>query len=87
MLCSLSNSFISSNVSNGIRERVRSGMANAKAKGVRLGRLQMTKDGIPQIFCRHYPAFVKGELNVSELARMCGLSRNTVYKYVGILDK
>jgi len=69
-----------------IRDRVRSGMANAKAKGVRLGRPQMTKDDIPQIFYRHYPAFVKGELNVSELARVCGLSRNTVYKYVGLLE-
>ena len=69
-----------------IRDRVRSGMANAKAKGVRLGRPQMTKDDIPQIFYRHYPAFVKGELNVSELVRVCGLSRNTVYKYVGLLE-
>lgn len=68
-----------------IRERVRSGMANARAKGVRLGRPQMTKDDIPQIFYRHYPAFVKGELNVSELARVCGLSRNTVYKYISLL--
>ena len=69
-----------------IRDRVRSGMANAKAKGVKPGRPQMTKDDIPQIFYRHYPAFVKGELNVSELARVCGLSRNTVYKYVGLLE-
>ena len=68
------------------RDRVRSGMANAKAKGVRLGRPKMTKDDIPQIFYRHYPAFVKGELNVSELARVCGLSRNTVYKYIGLLE-
>ena len=70
-----------------IRDRVRSGMANAKAKGVRFGRPQMTKNDIPQIFYRHYPAFVKGELNVSELARVCGLSRNTVYKYVGLLEQ
>ena len=69
-----------------IRERVRSGMANAKAKGVKLGRPQMTKDDIPQIFYRHYPAFVKGELNVSELARVCGLSRTTVYKYIDVLE-
>lgn len=69
-----------------IRERVRSGMANARAKGVRLGRPQMTKDDIPQIFYRHYPAFVKGELNVSELARVCGLSRTTVYKYLSLLE-
>ena len=70
-----------------IRDRVRSGMANAKAKGVRLGRPQMTKDDIPPIFYRHYPAYVKGELNVSELARVCYISRNTVYKYVGLLEK
>lgn len=68
-----------------IRERVRSGMANAKAKGKKLGRPQMTKDDIPQIFYRHYPAFLKGELNVSEFARVCGLSRNTVYKYIELL--
>ena len=30
-----------------IRERVRSGMANAKAKGKRIGRPQTTKDSIP----------------------------------------
>ena len=30
-----------------IRERVRSGMANAKAKGVKIGRPQATKDDIP----------------------------------------
>ena len=70
-----------------IRDRVRSGMANAKAKGVRLGRPQMTKDDIPPIFYRHYPAYVKGELNVFELARVCDISRNTVYKYVGLLEK
>ena len=70
-----------------IRDRVRSGMANAKAKGVRLGRPQMTKDDIPPIFYRHYSAYVKGDLNVSELARVCDISRNTVYKYVGLLEK
>lgn len=70
-----------------IRERVRSGMANAKAKGVKLGRPQMTKDDIPQIFYRHYPAFVKGELNVSELARVCGMSRTTIYRYLQFVGR
>ena len=60
-------------------------MANAKVKGVKLGRPQMTKDDIPQIFYRHYPAYLSGELNVSELARVCNLSRNTDYKYIDIL--
>ena len=70
-----------------IRERVRSGMANAKAKGVRLGRPELTKDDIPQIFYKHYPAYKNGQLNVSELARVCELSRTTVYKYVEVLER
>ena len=57
-----------------IRERVRSGMANARAKGKQIGRPQIPADSIPAIFLRHYPAFKNGQLNVSELARVCDLS-------------
>lgn len=60
-------------------------MANAKSKGVRIGRPTLAKDNIPTIFYRHYPAYVSGELNISELARVCDLSRTTVYKYIDIL--
>lgn len=69
-----------------IRERVRSGMANAKAKGVKIGRPQATKDDIPAIFYKHYPSFVQGNLNISEFARVCDLSRTTIYKYLNLLD-
>ena len=69
-----------------IRERVRSGMANAKAKGRKIGRPQTTSEQIPPIFYRHYPAFKSGSLNLSEFARVCGLSRNTVYKYISLLE-
>ena len=69
-----------------IRERVRSGMANAKAKGVKIGRPQATKDDIPAIFYKHYPAFVQGNLNISEFARVCDLSRATIYKYISLLN-
>ena len=69
-----------------IRERVRSGMANAKAKGAKIGRPQATADDIPANFLRHYPAFKKKQLNVSEFARVCGLSRTTVYKYIDLLE-
>jgi len=68
-----------------IRARVKSGMQNAKAKGKKLGRRSTTKDDIPAIFYKHYPAFMSGRLNVSELARICGLSRPTVYKYLNLL--
>lgn len=70
-----------------IRARVRSGMENAKAKGKQIGRPQVTADNIPAIFFRHYPAYKKGALNVSELARVCDMSRTTVYKYIALLER
>lgn len=69
-----------------IRERVRSGMANAKAKGKQIGRPQTTKDSIPSIFLRHYPAYKNGQLNITELSRVCDLSRTTIYKYISFLE-
>jgi len=69
-----------------IRARVRSGMANAKSKGKQIGRPHTTKDSIPAIFYKHYPAFASGNMNVSELARICGLSRPTVYRYIRIVE-
>ena len=68
-----------------IRDRVRSGMENAKAKGKKVGRPQTTKDNIPPIFYKHYPAFVAGTLNISEFARLCGMSRPTIYKYLKLI--
>ena len=68
-----------------IRARVRSGMQNAKAKGKRIGRPKLTRVDIPASFLRHYEAYQEGRLNVSELARVCGLSRPTVYKYLKML--
>jgi len=68
-----------------IRARVKSGMENAKAKGKQIGRKPTTKDDIPATFYKHYPAFMAGTLNVSELAKVCGLSRPTVYKYLRLV--
>ena len=69
-----------------IRSRVRSGMANARAKGRTIGRPQTTKDSIPAIFLRHYPSYKSGHLNISELSRVCDLSRTTIYKYISLLE-
>ena len=52
-----------------------------------IGRPQVTKEDIPSIFLQYYPSFKSGKLNVSELARVCDLSRTTVYKYVSLLEK
>ena len=69
-----------------IRARVRSGMENARAKGRQIGRPQVSKEDIPATFLRHYPAYKSKQLNVSELARVCDISRTTVYKYIGLLE-
>ena len=68
-----------------IRARVRSGMQNAREKGKKIGRPQTTRDDIPANFYKHYPAYAAGNMNVSELARVCGLSRPTVYKYLKLI--
>lgn len=69
-----------------IRSRVRSGMENARAKGRQIGRPQVSKEDIPASFLRHYPAYKKGQLNISELARVCDISRTTAYKYKALLE-
>ena len=69
-----------------IRARVKSGMAAARAKGKQIGRKPTSKADIPAAFYRHYPAYASGQLNVSELARVCGLSRPTVYKYLRMIE-
>ena len=69
-----------------IRERVRSGMENARAKGKQIGRPPLSSEDLPASFLRHYPSYKKGQLNVSELARVCDLSRTTVYKYMSIVE-
>ena len=69
-----------------LRSRVKSGMANAREKGRRIGRPRTTKDDIPPVFYKHYPSLMSGKMNVSELARVCGLSRPTVYKYLKMME-
>ena len=69
-----------------IRARVRSGMENSKAKGKQIGRPQVTADDVPSGFLRHYQAYKRGQLNVSELARVCNISRTTAYKYINLLE-
>lgn len=69
-----------------IRQRVKSGMANAKAKGKQIGRKPTTKDDIPGVFFKHYPTFKNGKMNVSEFARITKLSRPSIYKYTKLVE-
>lgn len=72
---------------NIIRERVKSGMEAARQRGAKIGRPSLTKDDIPQIFYKHYPSYINGSMNLSELARITNLSRNTLYKYISLLSQ
>ena len=40
------------------------------------------QEDIPAVFYKHYPSYVSGNMNLSELVRVCRLSRPTVYKYL-----
>ena len=69
--------------------RIRTGdlyNANRPGSPLRVGRPQTTKENIPPIFYKHHPAFVAGTLNISEFARLCGMSRPTIYKYLKLLS-
>lgn len=70
---------------NIISERVKSGMANAREKGSKIGRPETTADKIPSVFMKYYPKYRKGEMNVTELSRLCKMSRTTAYKYIELL--
>lgn len=70
---------------NMIRERVKSGIANARDKGAVLGRPKITSEDIPNIFMKYYPMYKDGSMNVSEIAKLCGMSRTTIYKYLSLL--
>ena len=71
---------------NMISQRVKSGMANAKSKGKVIGRPKVTSDDIPSIFLKHYLKYKNKQINVSELSRLCNMSRTTIYKYIKLVE-
>lgn len=66
---------------------VKAGMARAKEHGKSVGRPRTKFEDIPPSFLKHYPALEQGTLNKSEMARLCGISRPTVYKYLRMMAK
>ena len=71
---------------NIISQRVKSGLQNAKAKGVPIGRPATSEDRIPSTFFKYYPKYKRGEINKAEFARLCSLSYPTIFKYIGIVE-
>ena len=71
---------------NMISERVKSGMANAAAKGKVIGRPTTTIYNLPNCFIKHYPKYKAKQINKSELARLCEVSRQSIYKYIMLYE-
>jgi DNA invertase Pin-like site-specific DNA recombinase len=65
-------------------ERINQGLEVAKAKGKVLGR---PKTELPSNFTKEYNKFKKGEyrnMSASGFAKMLGIGRSTLYKYISI---
>lgn len=65
--------------------RIKSGINNARAKGVKLGRPQVTIEDIPNKVIQHLKTYQAGLITKTDYAKMCGISRPTLDKYISIL--
>lgn len=70
---------------NMISNRVKLGLENAKAKGKILGRPKTKVEDIPNIFFKYYPLYKDGSIKLTEFARLCNMSRTTIYKYLKMI--
>ena len=70
-----------------ISQRVKSGMANAKMKGKKIGRPKVTTDNLPPKFLQYYPMYQHGELNITDFAGILKCSRTTIYKYIELYKR
>lgn len=70
-------SFVAQNERENIRRRQAEGIAAAKARGVEFGR---PPKALPNHFDELLGQWERKELTVSEVAKLCGVSRSTLYR-------
>ncbi len=70
---------------NMICDRVNSGIANARAKGIKLGRPLLTVNDIPDKVIKLFTKYRKGELTKTDYAKLCDISRPTLDKYIALM--
>ena len=68
-------------------QRIKSGMANAKAKGVHIGRDKTTAEDVPARFRRNYERYKNGECSFIDCCRMAQVGKTAGYKYRKLLDE
>lgn len=67
---------------NMISHRVKSGVANARSKGKMVGRPRLKITDIPQKVIDRYEQYCAGVINKTDYAKICGVSRPTLDKYL-----
>ena len=72
---------------NMISQRVKSGVANARAKGKIVGRPQLTIKKVPQKVKDLYDIYDNGTISKTDYAKMCNVSRPTLDKYLNIIKE
>ena len=72
---------------NIISQRVKSGMANAKANGAAIGRPEVGIDNLPKKFIKNYRYYALKHITKNELAERCKVSRQSIYKYIKIYEE
>jgi DNA invertase Pin-like site-specific DNA recombinase len=72
---------------NMISQRVKSGVANARAKGKIVGRPRLTFKKIPQKIKDLYDIYDNGTISKTDYAKMCNVSRPTLDKYLNIIKE
>lgn len=70
---------------NMICDRVKSGINNARSKGVKLGRPALTAADIPDKVIKHYDKYINGEITKTDYAKLCDISRPTLDKYISVI--
>ena len=69
-----------------IRQRIKSGLENAKAKGKKVGRPETTKENITPVFFKYYSLYKDKTITISDFARLAEISRATIYRYIDIVE-
>lgn len=68
-----------------ICERVKSGIANARAKGKKVGRPQLTISEIPAKVKANFEKYRNGDISKTDFAKICDISRPTLDKYIAVM--
>ena len=61
-------------------------MANAVAKSKAIGRHKTSRDSLPDKFWKYYSLYKKGDMSITDFAKVMESSRTTIYKYIQIAE-